>query len=61
MGFAMTSEILEYRLKLKWRFFIIHSDGAGVLKSGVRSFEESVTFGKLKDHEWWERCWRYSW
>lgn len=48
LGFAMTPEILERRLKLGWRAFIIHSDGAGVFKSGVKSFEDSINFAKLK-------------
>lgn len=47
LGFAMTPEILERRLKLGWKAFIIHSDGAGVFKSGVKSFEDNVTFAKL--------------
>ncbi|KAH9882568.1 hypothetical protein J1614_000804 [Plenodomus biglobosus] len=47
LGFAMTPEILERRLKLGWKAFIVHSDGAGVFKSGVASFEDNVRHAKL--------------
>lgn len=47
LGFAMTPEILERRLKLGWKAFIVHSDGAGVFKSGVRSFEDNVRLAKV--------------
>jgi 2-keto-3-deoxy-L-rhamnonate aldolase RhmA len=47
LGFAMTPEILERRLKLGWKAFIVHSDGAGVFKSGMKSFEDNVQFAKL--------------
>ena len=47
LGFAMTPEILERRLKLGWRALIIHSDGAGVFKSGVKSFEDNVKLAKV--------------
>lgn len=47
LGFAMTPEILERRLKLGWKAFIVHSDGAGVFKSGVKSFEDNVRLVKL--------------
>lgn len=47
LGFAMTPEILERRLKLGWRAFIVHSDGAGVFKSGMKSFEDNVALAKL--------------
>ncbi|KAF4998419.1 hypothetical protein FDECE_11793 [Fusarium decemcellulare] len=42
LGFAMTPEILERRLKLGWRAFVVHSDGSGVFKSGVRTFEDNI-------------------
>jgi hypothetical protein len=44
LGFAMTNEILERRLKLGWRALVIHSDGAGVFKSGTKNFEDNVLF-----------------
>ncbi|KAF2184930.1 HpcH/HpaI aldolase/citrate lyase family protein [Zopfia rhizophila CBS 207.26] len=47
LGFAMTPEILERRLKLGWKAFIVHSDGAGVFKSGVKSFEDNVRLAKV--------------
>ncbi|KAK1139080.1 hypothetical protein N8T08_001326 [Aspergillus melleus] len=42
LGFAMTREILERRLKLGWRALIVHSDAAGVFKSGMMSIEDNV-------------------
>jgi len=47
LGFAMTHEILERRLKLGWRAFIVHSDGSAIFKSGMESFEDNVKFAKL--------------
>lgn len=47
LGFAMTPEILERRLKLGWRAFIVHSDGAGVFKSGMKAFEDSTSQAKM--------------
>lgn len=46
LGFAMTEKILERRFKLGWRAFVVHSDGAGVFKSGTKSFEDSVHFAQ---------------
>lgn len=42
LGFAMTPDILERRLKLGWKAFVIHSDGSGVFKSGMTSFDDNV-------------------
>ncbi|KJX92283.1 hypothetical protein TI39_contig5877g00004 [Zymoseptoria brevis] len=39
LGFAMSREILESRLELGWKAFIVHSDGSAILKSGVGSFQ----------------------
>ncbi|KAF2126176.1 HpcH/HpaI aldolase/citrate lyase family protein [Dothidotthia symphoricarpi CBS 119687] len=47
LGFAMTPEILERRLKLGWKALIIHSDGAAIFKSGVKSFEDNVILAKI--------------
>lgn len=46
LGFAMTREILERRLNLGWRALIVHSDAAGVFKSGMISFEDNMTLAK---------------
>jgi 2-keto-3-deoxy-L-rhamnonate aldolase RhmA len=49
LGFAMTPEILEQRLKRGWKAFIIHSDGASVFKSGMQSFQDNVKLTKSKN------------
>ncbi|KAI1324626.1 putative 2-dehydro-3-deoxyglucarate aldolase [Xylariaceae sp. FL0255] len=42
LGFAMTDEILQRRVRLGWRALIIHSDGYGIFNSGTQSLEHSV-------------------
>lgn len=46
LGFAMTQEILERRLKLGWRAFIVHSDASAIFQSGSRSFEENAKYAR---------------
>jgi len=46
LGFAMSPDILERRLKLGWKAFVVHSDGAGVFKSGIKSFDDNVRLAK---------------
>ncbi|KAF8252247.1 HpcH/HpaI aldolase/citrate lyase family protein [Wilcoxina mikolae CBS 423.85] len=36
LGFAVTPEILERRLKLGWRAFICHADASGIFSSGTQ-------------------------
>ncbi|KAI1826177.1 putative 2-dehydro-3-deoxyglucarate aldolase [Xylaria intraflava] len=42
LGFAMTDEILQRRLRLGWRAFIIHSDGYGIFNSGTASIQNGI-------------------
>ena len=47
LGFAMTPEILERRLRRGWRAFIVHSDASAIFNSGTKSFQDNVKFAKL--------------
>ncbi|KAF4629853.1 hypothetical protein G7Y89_g8288 [Cudoniella acicularis] len=47
LGFAMTPKILERRVKLGWRAFIVHSDGSAIFNSGVKSLEDNVRLVEL--------------
>lgn len=42
LGFAMSDEILQRRLRLGWRAFIIHSDGYGIFESGTSSIRNGI-------------------
>lgn len=42
LGFAMTPEILERRLRLGWKAFIVHADASAVFHSGVESFRSNA-------------------
>ncbi|KAI0872903.1 putative 2-dehydro-3-deoxyglucarate aldolase [Hypoxylon argillaceum] len=42
LGFAMGDEILQRRLRLGWRAFIIHSDGYGIFESGTSSIRNGI-------------------
>ncbi|RMD41934.1 hypothetical protein DV735_g3155, partial [Chaetothyriales sp. CBS 134920] len=42
LGFAMTPDILQRRIQLGWRAFVIHSDASAIYKSGVQTLEAQV-------------------
>jgi len=39
LGFAVTLEILEKRIKLGWRALICHADVSGIYNSGVQGLQ----------------------
>lgn len=42
LGFAMTPEILQRRIGLGWRAFVIHGDAGGIFKSGSEGLQFSM-------------------
>ncbi|RMZ76916.1 hypothetical protein DV738_g4728, partial [Chaetothyriales sp. CBS 135597] len=42
LGFAMTPDILQRRIQLGWRAFVIHSDASAIYKSGVQTLEAQM-------------------
>ncbi len=53
LGFAVTPEILEKRLKLGWRAFICHADASSIFSSGTQSLKGNLliaeTVAQVKD------------
>ena len=53
LGFAVTPEILEKRLKLGWRAFICHADASSIFSSGTQSLQSNLliaeTVAQVKD------------
>ena len=39
LGFAVTPEILEKRIKLGWRALICHADASGIFNSGTQGLK----------------------
>ncbi|KAL8730730.1 MAG: hypothetical protein Q9181_004568 [Wetmoreana brouardii] len=42
LGFAVTPDILQKRLKLGWRALICHADASGIFHSGTQSLENNL-------------------
>jgi len=53
LGFAVTPEILEKRLKLGWRALICHADASSIFSSGTQSLQSNLliaeTVAQVKD------------
>lgn len=47
LGFAMTPEILERRMKRGWRAFVVHSEGSAIFNSRMKSFQDNVKSSRL--------------
>jgi 2-keto-3-deoxy-L-rhamnonate aldolase RhmA len=46
LGFGTSPEVLQKRLKLGWRAFIVHGDIAGIYSSGVDSLQKYLEVAK---------------
>lgn len=42
LGFAVTPEILEKRLKLGWKALICHADASSIFNSGTQSLQSNL-------------------
>ncbi|RMZ79862.1 hypothetical protein DV737_g3209, partial [Chaetothyriales sp. CBS 132003] len=51
LGFAMTPEILQRRIQLGWKAFVIHSDASGIYKSGVQTLEAQMQVAEAASNQ----------